>query len=162
MVRILMVCLGNICRSPIAEGAMRTKLSSHNIQGMVDSCGFEPYHAGDPPDHRAIKVAAEYNLDISGLEARLFKKEDFDRFDYIFVMDKRNYMDVSRMARSEADMKKVDYLMNLVYPDENIPVPDPYYGDMEDFRQTWAMTQQAADALISKIKNNQDYDSASR
>lgn len=156
MVKILMVCLGNICRSPIAEGVMRKKLSENNIEGIVDSCGFETFHVGDAPDPRAILVAKENGLDISNLKARLFKKEDFRKFDHIFVMDSGNYRLVSRMSEKETDMMKVDYLMNLVYPDKNIPVPDPYMGELEDFRKTLSMTSQAADAMIMKIKKQKN------
>ncbi|MDY0342470.1 MAG: low molecular weight protein-tyrosine-phosphatase [Lentimicrobium sp.] len=156
MVKILMVCLGNICRSPLAEGVMRKKLTENNIQGMVDSCGFESFHVGDAPDPRAIRVAWENGLDISDLKTRLFKQEDFDIFDHIFVMDSGNYRDVSRISRKEADMKKVDYLMNLIYPGKNIPIPDPYMGDMEDFRETLNMASQAADAMIGKIKKQEN------
>ncbi|HAH58195.1 MAG: low molecular weight phosphotyrosine protein phosphatase [Lentimicrobiaceae bacterium] len=155
MVKILMVCLGNICRSPLAEGVMRKKLAENNIQGLVDSCGFEAFHVGDAPDPRAIKVARENGLDISNLKARLFEKQDFDAFDHIFVMDSGNYRDVYRAARNQTDMEKVDYLMNLVYPGKNIPIPDPYMGDMEDFRETLHMSMQAADAMIMKIKKQE-------
>ncbi|MDD3742030.1 MAG: low molecular weight phosphotyrosine protein phosphatase [Lentimicrobiaceae bacterium] len=154
MKKILMVCLGNICRSPIAEGVMREKLAQNNIPAVVDSCGFESFHIGDAPDPRAIKVAKENGIDISNLRARLFRRQDFELFDHIFVMDSNNYRDVSRMSSGESDLEKVDYLMNLVYPGKNLPIPDPYSGDMDDFRQTYAMAEQAVDAFIQRIKKS--------
>ncbi|HCT72323.1 MAG TPA: protein-tyrosine-phosphatase, partial [Bacteroidales bacterium] len=93
MKKILMVCLGNICRSPLAEGIMRKKLNDFNINAEVDSCGFESFHTGDRPDQRGIEVAQKNGIDISGHRARLFRVADFEEFDYIFVMDQRNYAD---------------------------------------------------------------------
>ncbi len=152
MTKILMVCLGNICRSPLAEGIMREKLEKSGINGMVDSCGFEAFHTGDAPDPRSIEIANQHGVDISMQKARSFKVEDFDRFDKIYVMDQNNYSDVASYARSKEDLKKIDFIMNVVYPDSNRPVPDPYYGGKGGFKNVWEMLDRASDKIIEQIK----------
>ena len=147
MKKILMVCLGNICRSPLAEGIMRKKLNDHNINAEVDSCGFESFHTGDRPDQRGIEVAQKNGIDISGHRARLFRVADFDEFDHIFVMDQRNYSDVASVARNRRDMDKV------AYPGSNKAVPDPYFGGRADFRKTWEMLDEATGSIIHHIIN---------
>lgn len=129
--RILMVCLGNICRSPLAEGIMRNLIEKHGLDWEVDSAGTSGWHAGEAPDKRSIAVARKYGIDISGLQAWQFSQRDFDRFDKIFVMDSSNYQDVIKLARDEKDRSKVELLMNLVQPDRNQPVPDPYWNDKQ-------------------------------
>jgi protein-tyrosine phosphatase len=149
--KILMVCLGNICRSPLAEGIMRKKLTDNHILGEVDSCGFESFHIGDKPDSRAIKVALQHGIDISGHRGRQFKKSDFDYFDKIYVMDSTNYRDVTGMARNNNDLDKIDYIMNMAYPGSNMPVPDPYYGGPDGFGKTWELLDIAADKIIENL-----------
>lgn len=149
--KILMVCLGNICRSPLAEGIMRKKLTDNHILGEVDSCGFESFHIGDKPDSRAIKVALQHGIDISGHRGRQFKKSDFDYFDKIYVMDSTNYRDVTGMARNNNDLDKIDYIMNMAYPGSNMPVPDPYYGGPDGFEKTWELLDIAADKIIENL-----------
>ncbi|MCX6283533.1 MAG: low molecular weight phosphotyrosine protein phosphatase [Bacteroidetes bacterium] len=100
--KILFVCTGNICRSPMAEGILRSKLRKDGIQAETDSCGFESFHIGDHPDNRAQSVCRKNGIDISGHVARLFRKQDFDNFDRIYVMDASHYYNLSRMARSAA------------------------------------------------------------
>ena len=100
-VKILMVCLGNICRSPMAEGIMQAKIKKYKLDAEVDSAGFEPFHAGDAPDFRAIRVMKQHGIDISGQRSRVFRASDFDAFDRIFVMDSENYRDVKSAARHE-------------------------------------------------------------
>jgi protein-tyrosine phosphatase len=154
MVKILMVCLGNICRSPLAEGIMRKKLEDHGIEGIVDSCGFEAFHTGDPPDQRSINVAREHGVDISVLRARLFRVSDFDRFDRIYVMDRNNMMDVAAQARNEKDLNKVDFIMNAAYPGSDKRVPDPYMGGRKDFEKVWEMLDLATGKIIDLINTN--------
>ena len=148
-----MVCLGNICRSPLAEGIMKKKLEDNNIEGFVDSCGFESFHTGDSPDRRGVETALKHGVDISKQKSRLFKVADFDNFDKIYVMDKNNYRDVSAVARNEEDLKKVDLIMNLVHPGSGMPVPDPYYGGASGFNKTWDLLDQATDVIIGQINN---------
>lgn len=148
-----MVCLGNICRSPMAEGIMKKKLEDNNIEGFVDSCGFESFHTGDSPDRRGVETALKHGVDISKQKSRLFKVADFDNFDKIYVMDKNNYRDVSAVARNEEDLKKVDLIMNVVHPGSGMPVPDPYYGGSSGFNKTWDLLDQATDVIIGQINN---------
>ena len=120
-----MVCLGNICRSPIAEGIMRSKIEKYNLLAEVDSAGFESFHTGDAPDFRAIKVAKKHGIDISGIRSRLFQKSDFETFDRIYVMDSGNYNDVKSLAENKTQMQKVDFILNISNPDTNKAVPAP-------------------------------------
>lgn len=154
MVKILMVCLGNICRSPLAEGIMKKKLSDNHIEAFVDSCGFESFHTGDPPDSRSVEIAAKHGIDISMQTSRLFKTEDFDTFDRIFVMDKNNYDLVAARAGKKADLRKVDLIMNVIHPSSGIQVPDPYYGGDSGFLNVYKMLDQATDGIIEQIRKN--------
>lgn len=147
-----MVCLGNICRSPLACGILKQHLRKLRIDAEVDSAGFEPYHIGDEADERAQKVAGEHGIDLSAHRARLFRKEDFDNYDRIYVMDDTNYQDVMFMARSEADRKKVDYIMNVVNPGKNEAVPDPYYGGYFKFKEVYELLDQACLGISESIK----------
>lgn len=150
--KILMVCLGNICRSPLAEGIMQQKIDQYRIDAEVDSAGFEAFHIGDPPDERAIKVAFNNDIDISDYSARVFRTADFDRFDRIYVMDDNNYSDVMRKARNENDRRKVDFILNAVDPGSNDVVPDPYYGRLSDFEEVFFLLNQAIDIIAKKLQ----------
>jgi protein-tyrosine phosphatase len=149
--KILFVCLGNICRSPLAEGILRNKFEEEGIKGTIHSCGFEPFHEGQHPDPRAITTARKNDIDISNKVARLFKVEDFEIYDYIYVMDSMNYADVMRVARDDADREKVDFLLNLVDEGSNNEVPDPYYGGADGFDNVYTMMDIACDKIIEKI-----------
>lgn len=149
--KILMVCLGNICRSPMAQGVMQQLALDNDMPWiMVDSCGFESYHLGDAPDRRAVITCKKHQIDISEQRQRLFKVSDFDIFDHIYVMDSNNYRDVQRMARNAEDMKKVDYLLNLVYPGSNKAVPDPYYGSESDFEEAFLLIEKACNEVCKE------------
>jgi protein-tyrosine phosphatase len=150
--KILMVCLGNICRSPMAEGVLQKKLEENNLDAQVDSCGFEAYHLGKHPHSMAIQTAKNHGIDISGQRQRLFKEEDFDIFDKIYVMDSANYRDVQRKSRSEEDMQKVDYLRNVVHPKSNKHVPDPWGGTMEDYEYAFQLIDEACEGIIKRIQ----------
>lgn len=152
--KILMVCLGNICRSPLAEGVMRDKIKKYNLQAEVDSCGMGGWHVGEAPDARAQKTAKNHGLDISGLRGRKFSRRDFDDFDVIYAMDEENYHDIMRLTQNDSERRKVKMLMNELYPNENIPVPDPYYGLAEDFEKTWKMLDEACEAIAKKMKSD--------
>ena len=151
--KILMVCLGNICRSPLAEGIMQQKIDSFGIEAEVDSAGFEAFHTGDAPDERAIKVARKNGIDISGYRARIFQPADFDRFDRIYVMDDKNFSDVMQVARNERDRLKVDFILNALYPGQNDVVPDPYYGKISDFEAVFDLLNQATDIIANNLQN---------
>lgn len=150
MVKVLMVCLGNICRSPLAEGILRSKVDANNI--LVDSAGTANYHVGDKPDHRSIATAKKYGVDISQQRGRQFKTSDFDTFDYIYVMDESNYRNVINLSRNEADKNKVKMILNEIYQGQNYNVPDPYYGDLHEFDAVYKMLDEACDLLASRLK----------
>ncbi|WP_346882113.1 low molecular weight protein-tyrosine-phosphatase [uncultured Algibacter sp.] len=150
MTKILMVCLGNICRSPLAEGILKSKLA--NTSFLVDSAGTANYHEDNPPDHRSIAVARKYGLDISKLKARQFTVSDFDTFDFIYVMDASNYNNVIKLARHDEDVKKVYRILNEVYPNQNHDVPDPYYGGDAGFENIYTMLNEACDYIAKKLK----------
>ncbi|MFL0354449.1 low molecular weight protein-tyrosine-phosphatase [Xanthomarina sp. GH4-25] len=149
MTKILMVCLGNICRSPLAEGILRDKLPSSKY--IIDSAGTGNYHVGDPPDLRSIKVAKKYGLDISNQKGRQFTEIDFDKFDLIYVMDSSNYQNVIKLARTETDKEKVKFILNEIYPDQNYNVPDPYTGGIQGFESTFKMLDEACNEIAKKI-----------
>ncbi|NQX76179.1 MAG: low molecular weight phosphotyrosine protein phosphatase [Gilvibacter sp.] len=141
-----MVCLGNICRSPLAEGIMRTKLFGRK-EFEVDSAGTGGWHAGEAPDPRSVAIAKENGLDISAQRGRQFSVTDFDRFDHIFVMDNSNYRDVIRLARNDQDKQKVSMILDAIFPGENVDVPDPYYGGSDGFANVYDMLDQACDII---------------
>jgi protein-tyrosine phosphatase len=152
---ILMVCLGNICRSPMAEGLMREKIIKYKLDAKVDSAGFESFHLNDSPDFRAIKVMDENGIDISKHRMRMFKEVDFDLFDRIYVMDRYNYQDVVSMARDAGDADKVDLILNATEPGSDKLVPDPYYGDISGFKNVFDLLERATEAIaieISKVR----------
>ncbi len=148
MTKILMVCLGNICRSPLAEGILKSKLPNTYL---VDSAGTAGYHINNPPDKRSIAVARKYGLDISNLKARQFGVSDFDVFDRIYVMDEHNYDNVLRLARNTEDQEKVKFILNEVYPNENFNVPDPYYGGDDGFENVYNMLNEACDNIAQNL-----------
>lgn len=140
--RILMVCLGNICRSPLAEGILRAKLDE---SFHVESAGTGSWHIGKAPDQRSISVANKYGIDISRQRARQFSAKDFDDFDLILVMDASNYSDVSALARTEEDLKKV----RLILGDRD--VPDPYFGEEDGFEEVYQLLQEATDEIVKEL-----------
>ncbi|WP_378172887.1 low molecular weight protein-tyrosine-phosphatase [Aquimarina sp. SS2-1] len=148
-IKILMVCLGNICRSPLAEGILKSKLDTKKFQ--VDSCGTSSYHIGEKPDRRSILIAKKYGIDISNQKAAQFKTSDFDAYDFIYVMDNTNYNDVINLARDEKDKKKVSLILNELHPNKNLDVPDPYYGGNQGFENVYQMLDQACSNLAKKL-----------
>ncbi len=148
--RILMVCRGNICRSPLAEGILKYKVRQHGLDWIVDSAGTDAWHVGELPDVRSIAVAQRFGIDITDQRARQFKPEDFERFDDIFVMDKRNLRDVLRLAPYQRHRQKVRLLLDVLYPSEGREVPDPYYGDADGFESVFRLIEAACDGLIAE------------
>lgn len=149
--KILMVCLGNICRSPLAEGILQSKVNSQEIQ--VDSAGTAAYHIGESPDKRSISVAKKYGIDLTKQRARKFKAKDFDVFDIIFAMDQSNFHGIIDLARNEAEEKKVHSILNELRSMENKEVPDPYYGGEQGFEEVYQMLDKACDAIAKKLIN---------
>ncbi|MFD0861861.1 low molecular weight protein-tyrosine-phosphatase [Sungkyunkwania multivorans] len=148
--KILMVCLGNICRSPLAEGILASKLDPDRF--YVDSAGTAGYHVGNLPDARSIAVAKRYGLDITYQRSRKLTKEDLEEFDHIFAMDNSNYHDIIALADSDEERAKVDRILNLVFPDENVDVPDPYYGGDQGFENVYKMLDEACEALSKRLQ----------
>ncbi|MDT0557518.1 low molecular weight protein-tyrosine-phosphatase [Ichthyenterobacterium sp. W332] len=150
MTKILMVCLGNICRSPLAQGILETYLPKELF--YVDSAGTAAYHIGKQPDYRSIATAKDHNIDISHQSARQFNAKDFDTFDYIYVMDSSNYNNISHLAKSDKDLKKVSLILdqnpNLQLKD----VPDPYYGDRSDFNHVYNVLNSTCQIIAKKLK----------
>ncbi len=148
-VKILMVCLGNICRSPLAEGLLASKLPKNKF--TVDSAGTGGYHIGREPDHRSIATAKKNGLDISHQKARKFTTQDFEEFDYIYVMDNSNYDDVTFLAKTDEHKQKVELILNELFPGDNVDVPDPYYGLQNGFDMVYEMLDEATDLLAKKL-----------
>ena len=146
--KIVMVCLGNICRSPLAEGILKAKLPKDYV---VDSAGTGAWHTGQKPDKRSIATAKNRGLDITNQRARQFKVSDFDTFDYIYVMDNSNYKDVLSLAPTEESKSKVKLILNEIFPNENVDVPDPYYGGDDGFENVFDMLDQACEAIARKL-----------
>lgn len=144
-----MVCLGNICRSPLAEGILKSKLPDTGY--LVDSAGTGDYHIGQPPDKRSIKVAKKYGLDITAQKGRQFSVADFDTFDHIYVMDNSNFENVIKLARNPEDIAKVTYILNEIYPNQNHSVPDPYTGGLQGFDTTYKMLDEACEQIAQQL-----------
>ncbi|MCC7533840.1 MAG: low molecular weight phosphotyrosine protein phosphatase [Bacteroidia bacterium] len=147
--KILFVCLGNICRSAVAEGILLHLIEKNNADLFVDSAGTSNYHIGEAPDKRTILNAKKHQIDISSLRARQFQLSDFDNFDKIYVMDKNNLSNVLRLTTDQRHHSKVDLLLNLIYPEQNFEVPDPYYGGEQGFEDVFQMVYQSCEKIIS-------------
>ena len=144
-----MVCLGNICRSPLAEGILKSKVDTEKV--YVDSAGTGDYHIGSSPDERSVSVARENRLDITTQRGRQFTAADFDKFDKIYVMDMSNYKDVTALARNQEDKQKVALILNEIFPGENVEVPDPYHGGNDGFQKVYEMLDEACEVIAKKI-----------
>ena len=149
MVRVLMVCLGNICRSPLAEGILKLKVDSQKY--FIDSAGTGSYHIGSLPDSRSIAVARKNNLDITYQRCRQFGVSDFDEFDIIYVMDNSNRRDVLALARDDTDKAKVKMILNELFPNENVDVPDPYLGGDQGFEKVYELLDEACSVIAKKF-----------
>ena len=144
-----MVCLGNICRSPLAEGILSSKISKMKV--TVDSAGTAGYHIGSKPDPRAIDIAKKNNIDISTLRARKFERSDFINFDKIYVMDKNNFNDVIGLAENKNEASKVILITDIL--DSDSFVPDPYYGDLDDFEKVFNLLDKICQKIANKIES---------
>lgn len=144
-----MVCLGNICRSPLAEGLLAAKLPKDKF--FVDSAGTGAYHIGKHPDQRSILTAQKNGLNISNQKARQFTARDFEDFDYIYVMDNTNYDDVIGLAKNDDQKKKVQLILNELFPGDNVDVPDPYYGLQNGFDMVYEMLDETCAILSEKL-----------
>jgi protein-tyrosine phosphatase len=150
--KILVVCLGNICRSPMAEGILRNKISEMKLNIEVDSAGTGDYHVGECPDDRAISTAKKFGIDISKLCARQFSKADFDKFDRIYAMDSSNYKNIIRLASNDEQRKKVFHFYSS--NDKGLDVPDPWYGGMDDFISVFKLLEKNSDLILEGLLKN--------
>lgn len=146
--KILMVCLGNICRSPLAEGILQDKAFRAGLNWSVESAGTNGYHDGEAPHRLSQKVARHYGIDISHQRSRRFRPEDFDRFDRIYAMAGDVVDDIRRIARHRFDPAKVDLLMNVAYPGRDLDIPDPWYHEEPAYHEVYKMLDQVCDRLI--------------
>ena len=144
-----MVCLGNICRSPLAEGLLASKLPKNKFS--VDSAGTGSWHIGHSPDERSIAVAKINKINISNQKGRQFSSADFDTFDYIYVMDNSNYEDVVQLAEHPKQIEKVQLILNELFPNEKVDVPDPYFGLPNGFEIVYNMLDEACTVLAQKL-----------
>lgn len=151
MTRILMVCLGNICRSPLAEGILKAKVDSQLI--VIDSAGTGGYHIGELPDKRSIAVAKKFGIDITDQRCRKFSENDFDDFDLIYVMDNSNKRDVLSLARTANDSAKVKMILDELFPGENVDVPDPYYGGDQGFDHVYSLLEKACNRIAANLNS---------
>jgi protein-tyrosine phosphatase len=150
MKKILMVCLGNICRSPLAEGILQSKLDANFFS--VDSAGTAAYHIGELPDLRSIAVAKKHGIDISNQKARKFDIKDFIEFDIIYAMDKENYQNICSLAKKNTELQKVKMILDEVKPSQNLSVPDPYYGGDDGFQNVYQLLDEACEKISKNYK----------
>lgn len=144
-----MVCLGNICRSPLAEGILKSKVNTSEI--FIDSAGMGDYHVGELPDKRSIQVAGENTIDITTQRARQFKIADFEHFDIIYAMDVPNYRRLMALAQNSTHQSKIRIILNELHPGQNLDVPDPYYDTVQEFRSVYTMLDQACEVIASNL-----------
>lgn len=149
MMKILMVCLGNICRSPLAEGILQHKAKKAGLNWQIDSAGTEHYHIGQPPHPLSQKVAKLNGIDICNQRARQFVKEDFDRYDKIYAMAEDVLNEIKRIAKEKYNPAKVDLFLNELYPGEHMSVPDPWYGTEPDYHHVYKLIDKVCDKIIS-------------
>ena len=145
-----MVCLGNICRSPLAEGILQEKASKAGLAWSVESAGTNKYHIGDPPHELSQKVATLNGINICDQRARRFTANDLQTFDKIYALANDVLVDIKKIAGSKFDASKVDLLMNELYPDQNRDVPDPWSGPESGYHEVYAMIDKVSDAIILK------------
>lgn len=149
-VKVLMVCLGNICRSPLAEGILQAKLPKEDF--FVDSAGTGNWHAGELPDQRSINIAKKNGIDLTTQRARQFTKHDFSVFDYIYVMDQSNYTNVINLAETEEEKQKVRLLLHVLNEKQRKEVPDPYFGGVDGFEQVFQLVDEACTQIAKNLK----------
>ncbi len=147
--KVLMVCLGNICRSPLAEGILQHKINTFNLDWEVQSAGTGNWHIGELPDSRSILTAQKHGIDITHQRGAQLKYSDLEEYDLIFAMDSSNYQNILRLAVRDEQRKKVHLIMNMIEPKENRSVPDPYWND-DGFELVYEMLDKACNAIIQK------------
>ena len=149
--KILMVCLGNICRSPLAEGILKDKAAKVGLHWMVDSAGTNGYHIGEPPHILSQKVALQHGIDISKQLSRLFIKEDFDHFDKIYAMAEDVLTDIKYIAGEKFDSDKAILLLDEIYPNQQQDVPDPWSLPEAEYHKAFDLIDKACETIINKV-----------
>lgn len=154
MIKILFVCLGNICRSPLAEGIFKKIIVENKLENKfsVDSAGTSDYHIGEDPDPRTFETARKYDISLES-KGRQFNTEDFDKFDYIIVMDESNYEDVIALSRDDEDRNKVRFMRDFDPEMKEINVPDPYFGEKDGFREVYEILERSCKKFLKSLKN---------
>ena len=147
--RNLMVCLGNICRSPLAEGILKSK--TQHLKIIIDSAGTAGYHVGKKPDARSIYIANKNNINIKEQKARQFNRSDFDNFDIIYAMDKNNYSHLIALAENEDERLKIRLILNEIIPGKYNSIPDPYYDHENGFQNVYNMLEKACEKITNQI-----------
>lgn len=150
--KILMVCLGNICRSPLAEGILQEKAWKAGLNWTIESAGTNGYHTGEPPHYLSIKVAAQHGIDISKQRSRKFTAADIAEYDQIYAMAEDVLDEMKRIVGSKTPLQKTTLLLNELYPDQTRDVPDPWYGPEEGYHQVFALIEKACDQIINNQK----------
>ncbi len=153
--KILMVCLGNICRSPIAEGVLQKKAKEAGLDWTIDSAGTNGYHVGEAPHLLSQKVCLSNGINISSQVSRQFEKEDFDRYDKIFAMAKDVMVDIKNIARNKFNPEKASLFLEALYPGENLDVKDPWYGNEDGYLEVFSQISQTCDAIITNYISSQ-------
>lgn len=155
--KILMVCLGNICRSPLAEGILQDKAFKAGLSWSIESAGTNQYHTGEPPHPLSQKVAKIHGVDISQQRARRFSAEDFVIYDKVYALSADVLEEMRRMSKNKFDASKTGLLMNELFPGENVDVPDPWYGPEPGYHEVYKLISNACDAIIKKYAGVGDY-----
>jgi protein-tyrosine phosphatase len=148
--KILMVCLGNICRSPLAEGILQDKAFKAGLNWSVESAGTNGYHTGEPPHQLSIKVALQNGINIQRQRSRKFVAADFERFDKIYAMAEDVMDDIKRIAKDKFDPQKADLLLNELFPEQNKDVPDPWYGPEKGYHEVYELIEKACEKVVSR------------
>jgi protein-tyrosine phosphatase len=149
--KILMVCLGNICRSPMAEGILQNKCTKAELDWLIDSAGTNGFHNGEAPHHLSQKVAALHHINLQHQISRQFTVADIENFDIIYALANDVLQDIKKIAGQKYDASKIKLLMNELHPNKNIDVPDPWYGNEQGYHEVYTMLDKACDAVL---KNN--------
>ena len=152
--KILMVCLGNICRSPIAEGVLQHKSQQAGLKWLVESAGTNGYHNGEAPHHLSQKITASKGIDISNQRSRQFTKQDFEHYDLIYAMANDVMDDIKEIGGVRFDSKKTFLFLEELFPGESKDVPDPWYGNEEGYIEVYDLIEKNCDAIVNKYLNN--------
>jgi len=154
MKKIIFVCLGNICRSPVAEGIMLHLKEKYQLDVEIDSAGTASYHIGEAPDRRTIANAAKHGIDLTNLRARQFEVKDFDKFDWILAMDINNMNTLKRMTVEQKHLQKIKLMLDFAHSFSNAEVPDPYYGTEKDFELVFNLVDKACRSIVNQISTS--------